>query len=372
MKIVILVHRFPPKWLAGTEIATYNIAKFLALRGHEVHVLTSLDKGLAKRSKDEGFWVHRISFCKIGHLGLVMFWLKLLFFIRDIQPDVVHAQSIGMGIPAFLAKVFLHKPYVVWGQGSDVYGSWLFIKPISKLVMRNADGLIALTDDMSKEMHKLCNKPIKTIPNGIDLDNYEILSRDNARITLNIPLGESILCFVGTLRPVKGVKYLIEAMCLVAKNNSSIKLILVGDGPERMEIMKLTEELNLKDVIIFVGRISNVKISAYLSASDIFILPSLSEGFPMAILEAMACGLPIVTTRVRGLPEIVMEGVNGFIVDPKNPDQLASRIKFLIQDSILREEMSRNNKEMIKMYTLQNITKGLEAVYFSVLQRQNN
>jgi len=120
MKIAITVPLFPPKWLAGTEIATYNIAKHLARRGHEVNVITSLDKGLPRESMENGFYVHRIFWWNIRFIGIMSFWAKIFWCLKTIKPDIIHVQSVGMGIPGLLAKTFLKKPFVVYGRGSEV------------------------------------------------------------------------------------------------------------------------------------------------------------------------------------------------------------------------------------------------------------
>ena len=104
-------------------------------------------------------------------------------------------------------------------------------------------------------------------------------------------------------------------------------------------------------------------------ASDIFVLPSLSEGFPLTILEAMASGLPIVTTRVRGLPEIVKDAENGFLVEPKNPGQLADKILLILGDDGLREKIARNNSQRAKQYSWQTVAKNLEEIYCRVTQK---
>ena len=178
MKIAILVLSFPPEWLAGTEIATYYIAKYLARRGHEVHVLTSLDKGLPKESMERGFYVHRLKVPRIRFLGIISFWIKASLLLKKINPDIIHAQSNMVSIPGFLAKKFARKPYVIWGQGSDIYLSWLFKKPILKLVLKSAAAVIALTEDMKREMKKICNRDILVIPNGIELEGFESLLSD--------------------------------------------------------------------------------------------------------------------------------------------------------------------------------------------------
>ena len=121
-------------------------------------------------------------------------------------------------------------------------------------------------------------------------------------------------------RSKKGVKYLIETLNIIKNKNKNIRLFIVGDGEEREYLEKLVKELTLEDYVRFIGKIPNERVLEYMVASDIFILPSLSEGFPVTFLEAMASGLPIITTNVRGLSEIIIDGENGFLVDPKSPE----------------------------------------------------
>jgi N-acetyl-alpha-D-glucosaminyl L-malate synthase BshA len=363
MRIAITIPLFPPKWLAGTEIATYNIAKHLARRGHEVHVITALDKGLPEESTEEGFYVHRIFWQKIRFVGVISFWTKVFLILRKVNPDMIHAQSIGICIPALIAKKLLRKPYVVWGQGSDVYLPGKFIKSISKLVLKNADTVIALTEDMKSEMQKFCDRAILVIPNGIDSESFENLSRESIRKKLKIKEDENVITFVGTLRPVKGVKYLIRAIKLITKVNGNVKLMLVGDGEEREYVEDLVEELDLNECVKFIGRVQNEEVPEYMVASDIFVLPSLSESFGIVNLEAMASGLPIVATKVGGLPEIVKDGENGFLVEPKNPKQIAEGTLLLLRDNELRERISKNNKEKAKKYGWDGVVERLEEAY---------
>lgn len=363
MKIAILVSLFPPKWLAGTEIATYNIAKYLTNRGHEVHVITSLDEGFPKESVEEGSYVHRILLRKIRFLGIMSFWMETLWHLKKVNPNIIHAQSVGNGIPAFLSKKILKKPYVVCGQGSDIYLPWLFKNPISKLVITNANTVIALTEDMKTEIQKIYDIEISVIPNGINLDKFRNLSRETFRKRLGIKKGEKIITFVGTLRPVKGLKYLIQAMNIISKQDTGIKLMLVGDGEERLALQELVKELDLEDRVTFVGKVLNEEIPGYMIASDVFVLPSLSESFGIVNLEAMACGLPIVASKVGGLPEIVKNGVNGFLVEPKNPEQISDKVLLLLGDDVLRERISKNNKDKVKGYSWESVVERLEKVY---------
>ncbi|MFV9631150.1 MAG: glycosyltransferase family 4 protein [Methanosarcinales archaeon] len=363
MRIAIMIPLFPPRWLAGTEIATYNIAKHLARRGYEVHVITALDKGLPKESMEEGFYVHRIFWRKIRFAGVISFWTKVFLVLRKVNPDMIHVQSIEMCIPAFIAKKLMRKPYVVWGQGSDVYLPGKFIKSISKLVLKSANKVIALTDDMKKEMQKICSRDVSVIPNGIDLSSFEDLSRKEARSRLQIKDDEKVILFVGTLRPVKGIRYLIEAMRLIKDKNESTKLFLVGDGEEREYLKNLVKGLILEECVRFIGKVPNEKVPECMVASDVFVLPSLSEGFPVVILEAMASGLPIIATKVTGLLEIVKDGKNGILVESKSPDEIAEKVLLILGDDELRERISENNRKEAKRYSWDSAVDKLEEIY---------
>ena len=200
MKIAILVSLFPPKWIAGTEIATYNIAKHLARRGHDVHVITSWDKGLPNESKEQGFYVHRIKTKEVSILGALSFCIRAIPLIKKINPDMLHSQSIlRTGMACFIAKKLFHKPYVSYCQGSDIYLPWKFKRVVSKLVLRNANAVIALTEDMKGEIQRICDRDVYVIPNGIDLEGFKDLpAKGTVRERLGLSSNDSLLLFVGT------------------------------------------------------------------------------------------------------------------------------------------------------------------------------
>ncbi len=363
MKIAILVQSFPPKWTGGIEIATYNTARHLALENHDVHVITSLDEGLPKESADNGFHVHRISRQKLGYVEAILFWARTFLLIRNIKPDIVHVQTVVFGIPGVLAKWLLRKPYIVWGRGSDIYMSWPFKRIISQLVLRNAGAVVALTGDMKREMQKVCNRDITVIPNGIDLDGFQGITRQEARGEMQIEEDKKVIIFVGRLSPVKGVKYLIQALDILRHKETSIKLLIVGDGEQRDELVDQVAKLDIERYITFIGEVSNEQVPKYMATSDIFVLPSLSEGFPNVCLEAMASGLPVIATKVGGLVEIIRDGQNGFLVNPETPREIAEKISLLLEDDELRERISSNNMEMVKDYSWQVVVRRLEKVY---------
>ena len=367
MRIVILVSLFPPKWLAGTEIATYNIAKYLARKGHEVHVITSWDEGLPNESFEEGFYVHRIRVPRLRIGGYTLHALRELLLIKELSPDIVHAQSIPRGTACVLARKLFGIPCVVWGRGSDVYLPWRFKEVLSKFVLRNADALIALTGHMKQKMIELLGKErcdIFVIPNGIDYEFFSSYLGKQGSVTSEPGNNKKVVLYVGRLDPVKGVRYLVQAMGILRDRGlRNAKLLIVGDGSEKKYLEELVKKLGLEDYVVFAGKVSHEKIPEYMALADVFVLPSLSEGFPTVVLEAMAMGLPVIASRVGGLPWIIKDGDNGFLVEPRNPHEIAEKITFLLINDDLRTYISRRNIEKAREYSWENIVKKLEKVY---------
>lgn len=356
MKIAILVNLFPPKWLAGTEIATYYIAEYLAQRGHEVHVITSLDEGLPEESYEKGFHIHRLPRIEIRFIGVLIFWADIIRVLRKIKPDIVHAQSLISGMPALLSHKLLKIPYVIYGRGSDVYLPDWFTKLTAKGILKNASTVIALTEHMKDAMQAIYSRDVIIVPNGINLNEVAEREAEGGNP------GKKIL-FVGRLHPVKGTQYLLGAMSIVHRELPEAKLILVGDGEEREHLETLTDNLGIRECVEFAGRVPHERVKDYMNQAEVFVLSSLSEGFPVTILEAMACGLPVVATRVGGVPDIIKNGTNGYLVDTMNQEQIAEALLNLLQDKQLRKDISENNREGVRRYRWDAVAATLEGVY---------
>jgi glycosyltransferase involved in cell wall biosynthesis len=279
--------------------------------------------------------------------------------LKSIQPNIVHVQQIWFGcIPAFFSKKLLKKPYVIYGRGSDVYHMSFFWRKISKFLLKDAAKVMVLTEDMKTELKKIYYGEILVIPNGIELENYKNLSK--YRFTKS---DKKIILFIGTLSPVKGLRYLIRAIEIIHAEMENTILMIIGDGEERKFLEEIVIKLHLENVVIFQGRIPNEDVPKYMVQGDIFVLPSLSEGFPNVILEAMAVGLPIVSTNVNGLSEIIKNNENGYLVEPRNPQQLAEKVLMILKNPMQSKTISRNNIEKAKKYSWKNVVEGLEDVY---------
>jgi glycosyltransferase involved in cell wall biosynthesis len=141
------------------------------------------------------------------------------------------------------------------------------------------------------------------------------------------------------------------------------RLILVGDGEERERLAALSIQLGIQKYVQFVGEVPHEEVQTFMQQADVFVLPSLSEGFPNVILEAMACGLPIIASRVGGIPDIITNDINGYLVEVKDTNDMANKIMLLLSDDTLRKKISDNNRHLVKKYTWENVIFELEKIY---------
>lgn len=367
IKIAIVASRFPPQGdLGGIEIANQDISDQLVKRGHDVSLIASGEKNTIEKLSNK-VKIYRVVNPNVKVIGTLFFWLNAFFALKKIKPDIVHCQTIQMAFPAFLYKKIYKKPYIVWCHGHDVYFSWAFKKSIFRMVLPQANAIVVLTDHMKQELQKNCKYDIVVIPNGINTQKFKGFSKSSIRAKYNVPIDQKIILFVGALKPVKGIRYLIEAFKIICQKIPEAKLIIVGDDFERQSLESIVKQDGLEEKVDFIGRVLHDKIPEYLALADVFVLPSLSEGLPVVILEAMSSGLPVVATNVRGVPEIINDGENGFLVEPKNSQQIVDKILMLLKNDLLQEKISNNNKEKAKKYDWENIIIEIEKIYFNVL-----
>lgn len=217
---------------------------------------------------------------------------------------------------------------------------------VESLVMRDADAIIVSTEEEKQDAVRLYDahpQKIKVIPAGVNLDTFKPVNQSIARQRVGIHEKQVIL-YVGRIEPLKGIDVLLEAAALLDRSDD-IRVLIVGGSPgndaELGRLKALTTELGIESMVTFTGAIKQNKLPDYYSAADVFVLPSHSESFGLAALEAMACGAPVVVSRVGGLKTFINNGETGYLVPWRCPEPFVQRLEMLLANPLLREAMGR-------------------------------
>lgn len=302
---------------------------------------------------------------------------KLRRLFRQGRYDLVHMHTSKAGVLGVLAARSAGIPAVIYSSHGHIFDPKAQISGISKkilkplfwvrrLVYEKSDAVIALTEQDRNEQVKLglaqADK-FRVISNGIDLNRFR--SEPSERCNKD---SFPVLVTVCRLSSEKGLTYLLEAASKLRRDFPKMRLDIVGDGPEKERLMAVSGRLDLHEVVRFVGKKKNVEL--YLKEADIFVLPSLYEAMGIAIAEAMAMGLPVVATRVGGVPDLIENGVNGFLVSPQDSDAIADTILRIANDPPLAGKMRQENiKKAHEKFGLQIMIRETLRLYQDILQR---
>jgi len=341
LKINILVSTLDR--IGGTERQSRLLAEELAKR-NKVKLVTRRDPGFPKEGKQGKAKIVRVSTINISILRFLSHIKSGLSSIKRDMPDINLCMMLyPNGLIGVLAKKLFKVPTVAWVRGGDWYfGKDSKIKGlIIAYVIRNSDLILVQTEGIRKEVAKRFPKAkIEVIGNGVQL------KKTKAR-------GDEIL-FIGNLLKRKGVEYLIDAV-----NELPVKTTIIGDGPERQKLERLSSNKKTR----FLGRLGPEKLKKHYKSAAVLVLPAASgEGLPNVILEAMSYGLPVVSTKIAGIPDIVKDGKTGILVEPKDSQALRTTIEALIKDKKKRDSMSKKALKDIKNYSFSKQAKRLEDV----------
>lgn len=225
----------------------------------------------------------------------------------------------------------LGKPFVLTVRGSDL--EVLARDPARRLAIertvRRADAVVAVSASLARRAVELgaSGSRVFEIGNGVDLGMFSPGDRSAARRALGLPPAAAIVLAVGRLDPVKGLDLLVAAMPFLRERSSrGVQLHLIGEGPARASIERLVRERGLREQVVLHGELSSSSLSTWYSSADVVALLSHSEGCPNVVIEALACGRPVVATRVGGVPELIQEGETGLLVDRRDPAHVADRL----------------------------------------------
>ena len=386
MRIVQVASYFPPPY-GGIESHVYYLSRELVRLGHEVTILTSrsLGQGSIKEEVRDGISVKRLwtplSFFNFPFMPTLLY--RILREEVDIlhghinSPMVVEPTAAGSWLREIPLVLTYHADLVPEDMGLENIVlarliSWFYEDLCKRIDVEVAKRIVATTPtyaESSKFLTEYLDKVI-VIPNGVDLDKFRPnLDPSEVRERLGFK-DEKIIFFAGRLVPYKGLDYLLEAFSTLCTVRSDLRLVLLGTGPLIGNLQRQVHTMRLSDQVKFIGSTSEEDLPRYYVASDVVVIPSRSrsEGFSISALQGMACGKPIVATRVGGVPFLVEDGKTGIIVEPRDPKQLSAAISRILEDTRLAARMGRAGRlRAERLFSWSRVAEMTEKMYEELL-----
>jgi len=347
--------------LGGSENMIARIAPKLAMRGYKVKVLAFKGWGpVSDKLKTSG--IECVSLLGKGKFDFRVLW-RYFLYLRKTPPDLIIAFLYRAYIPTRFFGFLLGIPNI-----SSVRGVWGWMSLMQKFLDKITAPLShviyscseAVTEFLVRDVG-IKREIIVTIPNGIDINSFSLeVDRNKKYKELGLGSCSKVVGAVSRLyEPTKGIKILLEASKIVQSKMDS-ELLIVGSGKDEERLKKMAEDSGIK--ALFLGERDDV--AEILQVMDVFVLPSLSEGFPVVILEAMAAGISVVATDVGGNREVVLDGETGFIVEPGNPDKLAEKIKELLENDEMRNKFGEAGFKRVKEnFSIDETVDGIENLW---------
>jgi len=369
----------------GSGVVATELGKALALRGHEIHFIS-----YAMPTRLNGFidniFYHEV---EINNYPLFEFPLysialasKMVEVTKFYELDLLHAHyAIPHATSAYLAREILKSEsknnsgikFITTLHGTDITLTGLepSFLPTMKFSIEKSDGVTAVSKflkDKTQQQYKI-NKEIEVIPNFIDINKYK---RENDEKTKCFkknfaPNDEKILIHTSNFRPLKRVLDVIKIFNEVKKKVDS-KLILIGDGPDRGECERYSREIGIFEEIKFMGK--QDALVEILSVADIFIIPSQSESFGLSALEAMACGVPVISSSVGGLPELNLHGETGYIAEIGDVERMAKYTIELLTNQKRYDILAKNARKRAEEFSEENIVPMYEKFYEKIVAEE--
>jgi L-malate glycosyltransferase len=288
---------------------------------------------------------------------------------------VLHVHyAIPHASAAFMAKQILltygiYIPVVTTLHGTDItlVGRDSTFKPVVTFSINKSDGVTAVSEHLKNDTYEYFDieNDIRVIPNFIDLSRFSLKAKDHFKKAI-APSGEKIVVHTSNFRKVKRTEDVIKIFAQLVKKIPA-KLLMVGDGGERSRCEQLSRSLGVSDDIRFLGK--QDAIEEILSVSDLFLMPSESESFGLAALEAMACKVPVISSNAGGLPELNLEGVTGFLKDVGDVEGMAEKAIYILEDEERLQQFKNNALERAKQFDLANILPVYENYYVEVIEK---
>ena len=363
----------------GAQRFIYTIVNALDFNKYDVIIAAGPDgddkNGLLSLLEGKGINTRHLRYLRRSINPFFDFYLGLreaYKLIKQENPDILFLCSSKAGAVGSLAGRLAGIKRIIYRIGgwtfNDPWPRWkkkFYIK-LEKWTAKFKDVIINNSEVDCKQAEELGIKPkekILTIYNGLDFSKMNFLSREEARNLLSIQGTNLTVGGIINFYPVKGMKYLVEAAAFLINDYPELMFVIIGEGEERKKIENLIKKFNLKKNFYLTGTVSEAY--KYLKMFDIFVLPSLKEGLPWTILESMAAEVPVVATKVGGVPEMIENGKTGFLVAPESAKELAEVIKKLLGDSDLREKIAEEAIKTLKeKFSLEQMLKQYEDLFF--------
>ena len=362
----------------GSGIVGSELGRDLAERGHNVHFISSfLPTRLTELSERIHFHeVEMMSYPLFEHqpydLALAT---KMATVARAEKLDLLHVHyAIPHSISAILARESIKQkryvPVITTLHGTDItlVGADRSYLPITRYGLQQSDGVTAVSKFLKQATIETFDfDEIEVIPNFICKSHYTRLPDSPLRTEL-APNGERLLVHVSNFRPVKRPNDCVEILAKVRAAGENARLVMVGDGPELSAVRYRAEQLGVVDDTIFVGKQAN--IADYLGVADVFLLPSELESFGLAALEAQACEVPVIATRIGGIPEVVNDGESGFLSDVADVGKMSADTLILLRDENLRRSFGEKGRELaVQRYSTDKIIPQYIAFYEKIVKK---
>jgi len=367
----------------GSGIVGAELGIELARRGHEVHFISYAPP----MRLGDGAPRERIKFHAVDMLSYPLFeyppytdaLASRIFEVANLEKlDLIHVHyAIPHAVSAYLAREMLkperYLPVVTTLHGTDItlVGRDASFLPITRFGIEQSDAVTSISNYLRDATHStFCTScDIQVIYNFIDYAYYR-RSQDEALRRSIAPRGEKIVLHISTFRPIKRITDCIEVVARMRElGGPAVRLVMCGDGPEREGAEVLAERLGVADCVSFLGKKPQSDILGYLSAADLFLLPSQSESFGLSALEAMACEVPVIATRVGGLPEVIEEGGCGYLFEVGDTRGMAEAALRVLSDDEERERLGKRGREIaVSRFATETIIPQYESLYRSVIE----
>ncbi|MDG1682123.1 MAG: N-acetyl-alpha-D-glucosaminyl L-malate synthase BshA [Flavobacteriaceae bacterium] len=364
----------------GSGVVATELGLELSKRGHEVHFIT-YNQPVKLNLFNNNIHYHEVIVPDYPLFHYQPYELALSSKIVDMvqlhKIDILHVHyAIPHAYAAYMSKQMLktrgiNLPIVTTLHGTDItlVGSHPYYKNAVEFSINNSDAVTSVSKDLKRDTLSFFNikKNIEVIPNFVDLEKY-IHVHENCNRGVLANEDEKIITHISNFRKVKRIDDVINSFNLINKEINS-KLILLGDGPERIKAEKLCDELNLNEKVLFLG--ASNETAKILCLSDVFILASTTESFGLVALEAMASSVPVVSTNSGGLPEVNKDGFSGYLSNVGDINTMAENAIKILKDSTKLINFKKNAKQQANKFDVHNIVPHYEDIYKRTLSKQS-